>query len=73
MDDAELATVRLDETHDEEVVGLSVEDVLVEPRHTVDGADVAEAVQEGRLEPGDLLLMVAFGAGLTWAAAAVRW
>lgn len=32
-----------------------------------------EAVEEGRLEPGSLVLMVAFGAGLTWAASVCRW
>jgi len=32
-----------------------------------------EAVRAGRLKPGDLLLMVAFGGGLTWGSALVRW
>ena len=32
-----------------------------------------EAVRAGRLRPGDLLLMVAFGGGLTWGSALVRW
>ncbi|MFQ5507833.1 MAG: beta-ketoacyl-ACP synthase III [Leptospirillia bacterium] len=32
-----------------------------------------EAVREGRLEPGDLVLMLAFGAGLTWGSALLRW
>jgi len=32
-----------------------------------------EAVEEGRLKKGDNVLMVAFGAGLTWGAQAVRW
>ncbi len=32
-----------------------------------------EAVRNGRLKRGDHLLMVAFGAGLTWASAVVRW
>jgi 3-oxoacyl-[acyl-carrier-protein] synthase-3 len=32
-----------------------------------------EAAAEGRLKPGDLALLVAFGAGLTWASAMVRW
>ena len=31
------------------------------------------AVRAGRLKPGDLLLMVAFGGGLTWGSALVRW
>ena len=32
-----------------------------------------EAVQTGRIQRGDLVLMVAFGAGLTWAAAVIEW
>ncbi|HXF68268.1 MAG TPA: beta-ketoacyl-ACP synthase III [Thermoflexus sp.] len=32
-----------------------------------------EAAQQGRLKPGDRVVMVAFGAGLTWAAAVVQW
>jgi 3-oxoacyl-[acyl-carrier-protein] synthase-3 len=32
-----------------------------------------EAVRAGRLHQGDLLLMVAFGGGLTWGSALVRW
>ncbi|MCS6804824.1 MAG: beta-ketoacyl-ACP synthase III [Acidobacteriota bacterium] len=32
-----------------------------------------EAVQQGRLKRGDLVVLSAFGAGLTWAGAAVRW
>jgi len=32
-----------------------------------------EAHREGRFERGDHIIMVAFGAGLTWAAAAIRW
>jgi 3-oxoacyl-[acyl-carrier-protein] synthase-3 len=32
-----------------------------------------EANRAGRLKEGDLLLMTAFGGGLTWASAAVRW
>ena len=31
------------------------------------------AVREGRLKPGNLILMVAFGGGLTWGSALVRW
>ena len=34
---------------------------------------LCEAVQEGRVKAGDKLVMVGFGAGLTWAAAAVEW
>ncbi len=32
-----------------------------------------EAVREGAVKPGDIVLFVAFGGGLTWASAAVRW
>ncbi len=32
-----------------------------------------EAHREGRFQRGDHIIMVAFGAGLTWAAAAIRW
>ena len=32
-----------------------------------------EAKQEGRLNKGDIILMVAFGAGITWASAVIRW
>jgi len=32
-----------------------------------------EACREGRLERGDLILLVVFGAGLTWGAAVIEW
>ena len=32
-----------------------------------------EAVRDGRIKKGDLVLMVGFGAGLTWASIALRW
>jgi 3-oxoacyl-[acyl-carrier-protein] synthase-3 len=32
-----------------------------------------QAVAEGRVKPGSLLLLVAFGAGFTWGSAVVRW
>lgn len=32
-----------------------------------------EAAEQGRLKPGDNVLMVAFGAGFTWASSVVRW
>ncbi len=32
-----------------------------------------EALRNGRIQPGNLVLMVAFGGGLTWAASLVRW
>jgi 3-oxoacyl-[acyl-carrier-protein] synthase III len=32
-----------------------------------------EAVRSGRVQAGDLLLLVVFGAGLTWGAAVIEW
>ena len=32
-----------------------------------------EALSEGRLERGDLLVLTAFGSGFTWGSAAIRW
>ena len=32
-----------------------------------------EAAEQGRLKPGDNVLMVAFGAGFTWGSAVVKW
>jgi 3-oxoacyl-[acyl-carrier-protein] synthase-3 len=34
---------------------------------------LVDALEEGRVEPGGLILMPAFGAGLTWCAHLVRW
>ena len=34
---------------------------------------LCEAVEQNRLKPGDLLVIDAFGAGLTWGAMAIRW
>ncbi len=34
---------------------------------------IAAAADEGRIEPGDLVLLVGFGAGMTWASAVIRW
>lgn len=34
---------------------------------------LCEAIEEGRIKTGTQLVMVGFGAGLTWAAAAVKW
>jgi 3-oxoacyl-[acyl-carrier-protein] synthase-3 len=34
---------------------------------------LAEALDEGRVHKGDLIVCVGFGAGLTWAAAAIEW
>jgi len=34
---------------------------------------LAEAVGDGRIKPGHLVLMEAMGGGLTWGASLVRW
>jgi 3-oxoacyl-[acyl-carrier-protein] synthase-3 len=34
---------------------------------------LTEALEEGRINPGDHIVFVAFGGGLTWAAAALEW
>jgi 3-oxoacyl-[acyl-carrier-protein] synthase III len=34
---------------------------------------LAEAADAGRLSPGDLALLVGFGAGMSWASAVIRW
>jgi 3-oxoacyl-[acyl-carrier-protein] synthase-3 len=32
-----------------------------------------DAVRNGRVQPGDIVLLVGFGAGMTWASAVLRW
>ena len=32
-----------------------------------------EAVESGRVQQGDLVLLIVFGAGLTWGAAVIEW
>lgn len=34
---------------------------------------LAEAADQKRMKPGDLVLLVGFGAGMTWASAVIRW
>jgi len=34
---------------------------------------LTEAIEEGRVNPGDYILSATFGAGLTWGAAIIRW
>jgi 3-oxoacyl-[acyl-carrier-protein] synthase-3 len=34
---------------------------------------LCEAIEQGRVEQGDLVVFVGFGAGLTWGAAAIQW
>lgn len=60
-------------------VGLPHEKAFINIDHT--GNTVAasipialhEAKEQGRIKEGDLILFAAFGAGLTWASALVRW
>ncbi len=60
-------------------LGLAAEKVVVTiDRHANTSAAsvplaLAEAVDQGRIKPGDLVLMEAMGGGLTWGAALVRW
>ena len=32
-----------------------------------------EAVREGRVQPGDVVVLAAFGSGFTWGASILRW
>jgi 3-oxoacyl-[acyl-carrier-protein] synthase-3 len=34
---------------------------------------LAEAVASGKIQRGDLILLVVFGSGLTWGAAVIEW
>jgi 3-oxoacyl-[acyl-carrier-protein] synthase-3 len=34
---------------------------------------LVEAIQDGRIKPGDLVLMEAIGGGFVWGSAVVRW
>lgn len=60
-------------------LGISKEQVFVnlDKYGNTSAASVAialdEAVQSGRIQRGDLVLMIVFGAGLTWAAAVIEW
>jgi len=60
-------------------LGLSAEQVVVTvDRHANTSAAsvplaLDEAVRDGRVQPGQLVLMEAMGGGLTWGAALVRW
>ncbi len=60
-------------------LGLAAEKVVVTiERHANTSAAsvplaLAEAVEDGRIKPGQLILMEAMGGGLTWGAALARW
>ncbi len=62
-----------------ERLGLAEEQVLVNIErvaNTTAGTipiGLSEAVADGRLKEGDLLLLAAFGAGFTWGATLIRW
>ena len=62
-----------------ERLGVKPEQVFInlEKYGNTSAASVAialdEAVRTGRIQRGDLVLMVVFGAGLTWAAAVIEW
>lgn len=66
-------------TYAAERLGLPMEKIYcnIERYGNTTGASVPialhEAEQNGILEPGDLIVMVAFGAGLSWASCALRW
>jgi 3-oxoacyl-[acyl-carrier-protein] synthase III len=34
---------------------------------------LADAAEAGRLNPGDLVLLIGFGAGMSWASAVLEW
>jgi 3-oxoacyl-[acyl-carrier-protein] synthase-3 len=34
---------------------------------------LSEAWQEGKIKPGDLVCLAAFGSGFTWASALIKW
>jgi 3-oxoacyl-[acyl-carrier-protein] synthase-3 len=60
-------------------LGIPVEDFYVNLQEygNTSAASVpialCEALEEGRIEPGQNIVMVGFGAGLTWAAAVIKW
>ena len=63
----------------EERLGIEDERVYSNVEHTgnTSAASIPLALDDlytsGRLQPGDLIALVGFGAGLTWGAATVRW
>ncbi|MGI5876050.1 MAG: beta-ketoacyl-ACP synthase III [Dethiobacteria bacterium] len=60
-------------------LGLKSEQVLVNIQRYGNMSSAAipvlldEALQDGKIKSGDLLALVAFGAGLTWGSAVLRW
>ena len=60
-------------------LGMTDEKVVVNIQHYANTSAATvpvaldEAIQQGRVEKGKLVVLVAFGAGLTWGASLVRW
>jgi 3-oxoacyl-[acyl-carrier-protein] synthase-3 len=60
-------------------LGLPMERTAIVLDHTGNTSSASiplalvDAINRGRLSPGDLILFVGFGAGMTWASAIVRW
>jgi 3-oxoacyl-[acyl-carrier-protein] synthase-3 len=60
-------------------LGLSPDQVLIniDKYANTTGATIAiglaEAVEEGRVQTGDYILLAAFGAGFTWGSTLIRW
>ena len=68
------------------IINAIADELRLEPERVVINADVygntssasipialCEAIDQGRVSPGDRLVLVGFGAGLSWAAVAVEW
>ena len=60
-------------------LGLPMERTAVVLDHTGNTSSASiplalvDAIDNGRLSPGDLIMFVGFGAGMTWASAILRW
>jgi len=68
------------------IINAAVADLGIDPKKVVNNLDrygntssgsiplaLDEALREGRIDRGDLLLLSGFGAGLTWATTLLRW
>jgi 3-oxoacyl-[acyl-carrier-protein] synthase-3 len=66
-------------THVQESMGLPVEKVVsnIQRFGNTTAASIpialSEAYEEGRVEPGNLICLAAFGSGFTWASALIKW
>ena len=85
VDASELALVVLHQAN-QRIIDSAVSDLHVPPEKVFVNLDrygntsgasiplaVDEAVQAGKIKPGDLVLMCGFGAGLAWGTALIRW